>query len=519
MLAVLRIAGREARERRRLAGIRAREIGADLRPRPAAVARREDDVQAEIQRVPIDAIPHERIRAIEAIRLTVVRRRDVARLSRALVVHGRLAAVDQPRVMRVGRDVAVFFRADRMEFAERDRAVVAAARHLGAAALLLAAEDAVRKPIVRDDVVELRRRLVVPRTPRRAAVDRDGRALIDAERDRLRIVRIDPHGVIVVAAGRAFDAGPRRAAVARAISRRVCGVDLVRVVRIGGDAGEIFRAPAHALFLVRLPPRRARVVGAVHAAAVRFLDERVDARRLRGRHRDPDATRERRQAVRELRPRRAAVGRLEETAAIVEFVDLREIPRTVARCPKRRIDDVRVRGIDRDRDSPDVAALVAEHPRERRAAVERAIESAFGVRAERVPDGRDEKTLRIVRVDCDRLDLLRVAKSLVQPRRARIARHVNAVARREIRTAQTLAAADVDDVRIGRRDGERPDRPRILRVEHRRPRARAVDRFPDAAVVRRHVERAGFSGNARDRDGPPAAERPDVPPVQRGDGR
>ena len=47
---------------------------------------------------------------------------------------------------------------------------------------------------------------------------------------------------------------------------------------------------------------------------------------------------------------------------------------------------------------------------------------------------------------------------------------------------QAFAAADVDDVRIGRRDGDRADRLRRLVVEDRVPRAAVVVDLPDAAV-------------------------------------
>ena len=295
-----------------------------------AVARREDDVEPEIERGAAHAIPHERIRAIETIGFAIERRRHVLRLPRALVVHGRLAAVDQPRMVRIGRHVAVLLDADRVEVSKRNRAVVAATQDFGTAALLLTAEHPIRKTIVGDHVIELRRRLVVPRAPRRATVDGDGRALIDAECDRVRIVRVDPHRVIVVAARRALDADPRRSAVERTIGRGVRGVDLIAIVRVGRDAGEIFGASAHALFVVRLRPRRARIVRTEDPAAVDLFDDRVHAGRIGGGNRNADATDVRWQTRGQFRPGRAAIGRFEEPAAVVEFVDLREIPRAVA---------------------------------------------------------------------------------------------------------------------------------------------------------------------------------------------
>ena len=59
----------------------------------------------------------------------------------AAVVARDLAAEDDIRVERIGHGVAVLLDADRMPFAERDLAVVAAAQHAGRAALLLAAAN------------------------------------------------------------------------------------------------------------------------------------------------------------------------------------------------------------------------------------------------------------------------------------------------------------------------------------------------------------------------------------------
>ena len=107
-------------------------------------------------------------------------RTDSASLAGAAVEARDLAAVDDVGIERIGRDVAVLLDADRVPVAKRDRAVVAAAGDAGRSALLLAAAHAVRERVVGVDVVELRRRLVVPGAPRLAAVERDDRALVAA---------------------------------------------------------------------------------------------------------------------------------------------------------------------------------------------------------------------------------------------------------------------------------------------------------------------------------------------------
>ena len=131
--------------------------------------------------------------------------------------------------------------------------------------------------------------------------------------------------------------------------------------------------------------------------------------------------------------------------------------------------------IDRDVERADVVVL-EEHALERRAAVERAIDAALGVRSVRMAEHGDEETLRVRRIDRHRGDLLPVAQTEMRPRRAAVDRFVDAVADGEIGALQTLAAARVNDARIARRDGERADRTRRLRrrrsastcVPHRR---------------------------------------------------
>ena len=197
---------REGAEVRRRRGFRTAEVGADDPPVRAVVGRLEQYVRAEIERVRIGRRERQRRRALEAIVGVAAPRHDrtdLARLAGRLVEARHLAAIDDAGMQRVGRDVAVLFGADGMPVAKRERAVVTAREHLGAPALLLAAVHAVRKAVVGDHVVELRGRLVVPRAPRRSAVERNDRALIAAQQDLVRVRWFDPDAVVVVAARRA----------------------------------------------------------------------------------------------------------------------------------------------------------------------------------------------------------------------------------------------------------------------------------------------------------------------------
>ena len=81
---------------------------------------------------------------------------------------------------------------------------------------------------------------------------------------------------------------------------------------------------------------------------------------------------------------------------------------------------------------------------------------------------------------------------------------------------QSFTAADVNNVRICRRNRDRADRRRRLIVKDWLPRSAVVGGLKNAAVHRRHVEDIRLRRNTRDRASAPAAMRSDVPPAQNG---
>src|SRR6267143_2029948 len=109
------------------------------------------------------------------------------------------------------------------------------------ATVLLCAGDPVRKAIVGGDVINLRRRLVVPGTPGRSAVYGYNPALVAADNHPFWIVGIDPELMIIVAAGCTLDRGPCLAGVGRSIHALIHYVERVRVFRIDGN---LFEVPA-----------------------------------------------------------------------------------------------------------------------------------------------------------------------------------------------------------------------------------------------------------------------------------
>ena len=89
---------------------------------------------------------------------------------------------------------------------------------------------------------------------------------------------------------------------------------------------------------------------------------------------------------------------------------------------------------------------------------------------------------------------------------------VDAVANGKIGPLQAFAAADINDVRVGRRDGQSADRASRLPIEDRRPGASVVGALPDAAIIGRHVEHVGLLRDAGDSYGATGAKRADKPP-------
>src|SRR5689334_24912079 len=91
-----------------------------------------------------------------------------------------------------------------MPFAKCDLPVVTPAANSGRTAFLLPAVDPIWNLIVRNNMIKLRSRLVVPRAPRLTAVYGYCRALVGRQEDNLWIVRIYPYRMIIVPTGRAL---------------------------------------------------------------------------------------------------------------------------------------------------------------------------------------------------------------------------------------------------------------------------------------------------------------------------
>src|SRR5205807_1606641 len=96
---------------------------------------------------------------------------------------------------------------------------------------------------------------------------------------------------------------------------------------------------------------------------------------------------------------------------------------------------------------------------------------------------RHEDPVGVVWIDEDRAELLAVPQPEMVPGLAAVGRFVNAVAGGEIGSLQTLATADVDDVGVGGRHGQRAHRAGRLVIEEGLPGAPVIGGLPDTAVT------------------------------------
>src|SRR5713226_2392511 len=119
-----------------------------------------------------------------------------------------------------------------MPVAESDLAIVAAARNAYRAALLLSPADFVRESIGDTDVIELRRRLVVPGTPGFAAVHADNSTLVGNQKNNVRLIWIDPQILIIISAGRTTQTRPRCSAIRGPHRNNAGAVNHVRILGI-----------------------------------------------------------------------------------------------------------------------------------------------------------------------------------------------------------------------------------------------------------------------------------------------
>ena len=290
--------------------------------------------------------------------------------------------------------------------ARNDQRGVVLLRHVEAVGVLL---------IDRHHVV-LGGRLVENRRPALAAVEADvGAAVVDLQ-DGVRVVRVEPHAVVV--AMRVVDRHERLAAVDRLLQAQLVDPDFVLVLRVDVDVVEVERPRAQALAAVDHRPRLAGVVRAVETAGVaEALDHGVEHARIAARDLDVDlADQILGQAIGDVLPRLAAIGGLVD-AALTGRTAADDVPALAEALVHGGVENVGVLPVHFN-----VAAtgLVVHEQRllPGLAAVDGLEDAALVVRPERRTEGRQPHRVGVEGMHLDAADLARLLQAHELPLRA-----------------------------------------------------------------------------------------------------
>jgi hypothetical protein len=133
-----------------------------------------------------------------------------------------------------------------------------------------------------------------------------------------------------------------------------------------------------------------------------------------------------------------------------------------------------------------------------------------------MPHRRNIDNVRVLGVDDDCADRVRIAQADILPRFAGIGRFVNAVAWNNGVADVRLAGADIKNFRIGRRDGDRANAgagPRQLAVSDVFPFG-AIGALPDAASHGSGIKEVIVSRNTGHSDHASADVRADTTPFE-----
>src|SRR6266571_2432198 len=317
--------------------------------------------------------------------------------------------------------------------------------------------------------------------------------------------------MIIVAARRAFDRRPRLASVHRSINGRVRDIDDVWVFRIDCDLTEVPATSPDAIVARRFAPGSACVVGTIKTTGLR-IDDCVDAIAIRGRDCDSYAPLSLGgNAVHEWLPVVAAVRGFKDPPAgsVRRRIDA---PRWTTSVPQSRIDHLRILWIESEIDRADVVAF-EQHLLPGGSAVARAIHASIRIRAVGVAERGNKHDAGIFRIDDDAANLPRIVQADVRPGLPRINGLVHPVAVGNLRAHVCFTRADVDYVRVRRRDTDGADRGDGLRVENWRPGAARVHRLPNAAAHGAEIKSRGLARHATDGVDTSAAERTNISPT------
>ncbi len=471
------------------------EVFAEADPGVAAIGGFKQVVAAVVERLGIVRRNDERRIPLEA-----VARRGVAVFQRAdgfrfagLQVAARKIAILGFRVddVRVG---GVDARVEAVAALHGDPILVADAGGLKAGAgtaprivVLQAAADVIRLLEVVRDLVELSDGDIVQVAPIAAAVPGDPDAAIVAAEHVVGIRGVDPDGVNVAVDIAETGLHEGSAAILRHVDVDTAEPDLLIVIGVHADLAEV---GGTGISVAHAGPGGALVFGAVNAAERGMLEFRVHDVGVFAIDVDGATAHVAGcgQAAGHFGPVRAAVDGAVETgigtAAVVSIGG-------AAALIGGGVEDVGARGIDGD--IGDAGVFVdGQRQAPGGAAVGAFVDAALFVRSPQIAERRDVHDVGIGGVDHDAADVVSLLEAQVRPGNAGIHRFVDAIAPRRALAIVGLAGADVENRRVGWREGEVADRGVRLIIEDGLPGVAAVDRLEDSSCGGADVHDAGI---------------------------
>ena len=264
------------------------QIRADHLPALPRIRGPEDHIAGMIYRIYIEGICYDRrvpVVSVLEIPGNIPKRELRVFLDRFAFPAGGNPALDDPliaaseddfRIIRIKGQVGAFATGHGIPVLPVDALVVGPAGDGNSRIILLPAIDKIREAIIRDDPVKLRCGLVLLGTPALSPIVRDIGASVVGVDDLHRILRVDPH--IVVVPVRCWNGLKRPPTVNGSRHRRIEHIHPVRMYRVGKDLHIIPGTRYVDPVLVYLFPCSTPIVRAVHASLVPFgFQDRIHA--------------------------------------------------------------------------------------------------------------------------------------------------------------------------------------------------------------------------------------------------
>ncbi len=405
-------------------------------------------------------------------------------------------AVNNVRIQRIGGNVRIFIRAHAHPVAKRNLPTIATAGYTDRPAFLLTAIDPVGELVVGRHMIQLRRRLVVPGTPGFTAVDGDGCALINREDHHIGMFRIDPEAVIIVATGRALEGRPGFATIVGAVGGDIANENHVRIFRMHFYFTKVAAASPESPVGTHQRPTAAAVVAAINAAIGAGIHRCVNSLWIAVRNANADATEPLSggwQALGQFLPGVATVGGFVQAA--IRTGKACVFPGTLAVLPQVGVDGLRILRIVFYLNRAGIFINV-QYILPALAAIAGAIDAALLIWAVGMPQPSHENFIRVGRMHNESPDLLHIAQAYMLPVFAAVGRFENAIAHGQVRAVQAFAGSDINNVWLGRRDGDITNGTRWRFIEDRTPGSTIVICFPDTTVVDAHKKDVWLRRNA-----------------------